>query len=112
MPTHAAPAPNAWHAPLEPLEPRAAWSLALALASWFAIPLAPAIVALVIGRQAQVRMSVLGTTGEGLVTAARVLSWMNIALWAGVIVGSLILLVAFGTYAGLSAAVDAILPAA
>ena len=106
--TPAPATPTAWHAELEP---RAAWALALALGSWLVIPVGPAIVALVLGRQADARIATSGTNGTGLVTAARILAWVNIALWAGIVVGTLILLVALGTYAGMSSLIDAILPA-
>ena len=107
MPTHASPTARPWQATLEP---RAAWSLACAVGAWLVIPVAPAIVALVLGRQADARIAVSGSTGSGLVTAGRILAWVNLALWGGIVVGVSILLVALGAYAGVSALVDAVLP--
>ena len=57
----------------------------LALVSWVVIPVIPAIVALAIAPQAD-REVAAGKAGSGLTTAARIISWINIGLWAAVIV--------------------------
>lgn len=73
-------------------------ALVCAIASWVALPLFPAIAALVVGSSARRDIDASGgrLTGEGLVTAARVIAWINLglcALAAVVVVGILALAV-------------------
>ena len=58
-------------------------ALVVAIASFVVCPLIPAIIALVLARNARNEIANSGgtVTGEGLVTAARVISWINIVLW-------------------------------
>lgn len=57
-------------------------ALVLSLVSWFVVPLIPAIVALVLARQATEEIAASNgmLTGSSLNSAARVLAWINIAL--------------------------------
>jgi hypothetical protein len=72
-------------------------ALILAISSFVVCPVIPAIIALVLAGNAKRTIAASGgaKTGEGLVTAARVISWVNIALAVVVIIG-LIALVAVG----------------
>lgn len=79
-------------------ESKAVVALVCAIASWVALPLFPAIAALVVGSSARRDIDASGgrLTGEGLVTAARVIAWINLglcALAAVVVVGILALAV-------------------
>lgn len=85
------------------------WALASAISAWLVIPVAPAILALVLARQAQESMHAWGTSGQGLLTAARILGWLNISVWAGIVVGVAILLVALLVFGGLTASLGPLL---
>jgi hypothetical protein len=63
-------------------------AIILAVISWAVCPIIPAIVALVFAANAAKEIAASGgrIQGQGLVTAARVVSWVNIGLWAAVIV--------------------------
>jgi hypothetical protein len=86
-----------WGGPQE-TESKAIIALVLAIASFVAFPLIPAIVALVLAGQARQAIDTSGgrLTGAGLVTAAKVISWINIAFCVLVIV---LVVVAFGLFA-------------
>jgi hypothetical protein len=70
----------------------------LSLASYVVCPVVPAIVALVLASSAKQEIAMSGgrQTGDGLIKAAVILSWVNIGLTVAVIVG-LVALVAIGT---------------
>lgn len=71
-------------------------SLILAIVSWAVCPIAPAIVALVFASMATKEIDAAGgrIEGRGLVTASRIVSWINIGFWAAVIlVGLFVLLI-------------------
>jgi hypothetical protein len=78
-------------------------SLILAIVSWVVCPIAPAIVALVFASMAAKEIDAAGgrLEGRGLVTASRIVSWINIGFWAAVILVGLfvllIVLIASGT---------------
>jgi hypothetical protein len=78
-------------------------SLILSIASWVVCPIAPAIVALVFASMAAKEIDAAGgrIEGRGLVTASRIVSWINIGFWAAVILVGLfvllIVLIASGT---------------
>jgi len=59
----------------------------LAISSWVVCPLIPAIVALVFAARAdrEIAASAGMITGSGLSTASKVVSWINIGIWAAVI---------------------------
>lgn len=67
----------------------AVWALVLAIGSFIICPLIPAVIALVLAGSAKREISQSNgwVSGEGLVTAAKVLSWINIALSVLAIVG-------------------------
>jgi hypothetical protein len=81
-PAHGAPtgAPP-WQAPAQ-TEPKAVVALVLAGASYVVIPLLGAVAALVLARMSKRDIEASGgrLTGAGLLTAARVLAWVNLAL--------------------------------
>ena len=63
-------------------------ALILAIVSWAVCPVIPAIVALVLAGSAAKEIAASGgrIQGAGLVTAARIVSWVNIGLWAAILV--------------------------
>ncbi len=63
-------------------------ALILAIVSWAVCPIIPAIVALVLASSAAKEIEASGgrVQGAGLVTAARIVSWVNIGLWAAMLV--------------------------
>ena len=73
--------PQAWQGPTQ-TESRAIIALVCAIASWVVLPLLPAIAALMVGKTARQEIERSGgrLTGDGMVTAARVIAWVNIAL--------------------------------
>ncbi len=95
------PPPADWRAygppPRQETESKAIIALVCAVASFVVLPLVPAVVALVLASSARERIDASGgwLTGEGLVTAARVIAWVNIVL-SVLLVGAVVLaLVAF-----------------
>lgn len=64
-------------------------ALILAISSFVICPVIPAIIALVLAANAKRTIAASGgaKTGAGLITAARVISWVNIALAVVVIIG-------------------------
>jgi hypothetical protein len=63
-------------------------ALILAIVSWAVCPIIPAVVALVLASSAAKEIEASGgrVQGAGLVTAARIVSWVNIGLWAAMLV--------------------------
>ena len=63
--------------------------LVLAIASWVVCPVIPAIIALVLAAKSQqeIRASQGRVGGDGLNLATRIISWINIGVWALLIVG-------------------------
>lgn len=86
-------------APMPQQSSNAVVALVLAIASWVVCPVVLAIVALVVAGKAQAEISASNgwVTGEGLVTAAKWVSWINIALTIVGIVVALVFLLAVGT---------------
>jgi hypothetical protein len=74
-----------------------------AIGAFVLFPVVPAVVALVLAGRAHrsIAASAGRTGGAGLVTAARVLAWINLALFGVVVVVGLLALVLFST-AGVS----------
>ena len=64
-------------------EGKAVAGLVLAVCSWVALPVIAAIVALVLASSSQREIEAAGGElgGQGLNTATKWLSWINIALW-------------------------------
>ncbi len=73
--------PQAWQGQPQ-TESKAIIALVCAIAAWVVLPLLPAIAALMIGKTARERIASSGgrLTGDGLVTAAKVIAWVNIGL--------------------------------
>lgn len=88
-PPYYGPAPN---------DGKAVGALVSALIAWFLCPVIPAIVALVLAGQSsrQIRESGGRLGGAGMNTAAKVMSWINIVFWIGLIA----LFAAFAATAG------------
>ena len=63
-------------------------ALVLAITSWVICPIVTAVVALVLASSAAKEIEASGgrVQGAGLVTAARIVSWVNIGLWAALLV--------------------------
>lgn len=93
QPQSAAPPPGTAWAPVVPPQrlPQASSNaivaLVLAIASWFVLPVIAAIVALILASKAtnEIRASNGWLTGEGMALAAKILSWINIAVWTVVV---------------------------
>lgn len=70
-------------------------SLVLAIVSWVVCPIIPAIIALVFASKADKEIAVSNgwVTGGGLVTAAKIVSWINIGLYAAIIALGLLFVV-------------------
>ncbi len=68
-------------------------ALVLAIASWVVCPIVFAIIALVFSSLGQKEIAASGGTRQGgeLVTAARIVAWINIGLWAALIVIALVI---------------------
>jgi hypothetical protein len=71
--------------------------------SWVLCPIIPAIVALVLASSAarEIASSQGAVEGSGLVTASRIISWINIGLFAFVIVVGLIAIIVVGASGGM-----------
>ena len=84
-------------------------ALILAIVSWVVCPVIPAIVALVFANSADRELDASGDRlqGRGLVTAAKIVSWINIGLWAAVIVIGAFVLVIVAIAGGLSSGTPA-----
>lgn len=84
--------PHAYPAAAQPSAPQtdglAVTSFVLAICSWFVLPVILAIVALVLASSAD--KAIAGAhgakTGEGLVRAAKIISWLNLLLFGLAIV--------------------------
>ncbi|MGH2767347.1 MAG: hypothetical protein ACRDIF_00070 [Actinomycetota bacterium] len=74
-------------------------ALVLAIVSFVVLPLVPAIVALFLCRTASRKIRGSGGTlgGQGLVTAARVVAWVNVGLSVLALIGLIVAIVAFST---------------
>ena len=68
-------------------------ALVLAIASWVVCPIVFAILALVFSSLGQKEIAASGGTRHGgeLVTAARIVAWINIGLWAALIIIALVI---------------------
>ncbi len=70
-----------------PTSSNAIIALILAVVSWAVCPVVPAIIALVFAAKAdrEINSAHGAIAGQGLSTAAKILSWINIGLWAALI---------------------------
>lgn len=91
QPAYGQQAPYGYQAygPPPQTEGTAIGALIASILSWVLCPLIPAIVALVMipGAKRKIDSSGGRLTGDGLLTAAKWISWINIGLWALMIVG-------------------------
>lgn len=72
-------------------------ALVLSIVSWVICPIIPAIIALVFANKADKEIAASNgwVTGGGLVTASKIVSWINIGLYAALIaIGVLVLILA------------------
>ena len=72
-------------------------ALVLSIVSWVICPIIPAIIALVFANKAEKEIAVSNgwVTGGGLVTASKIVSWINIGLYAALIaIGVLVFILA------------------
>jgi hypothetical protein len=72
-------------------------ALVLSIVAWVVCPIIPAIIALVFANKADKEIVVSNgwVTGAGLVTASKIVAWINIGLYAALIgIGVLVLVVA------------------
>ncbi|MCW2613454.1 MAG: putative rane protein [Frankiales bacterium] len=82
------PSPQGWGPPVQPYgappqtETKAVVALVLAIGSFVVLPVVAAVAALVVASGARRDIDASGgrLTGAGLVTAARVISWINLGL--------------------------------
>jgi hypothetical protein len=92
----AAPPPPAY-GPFPRTSNSAVVALILSIVSWVICPVIPAIIALVFASRADKEIAVSNgwVTGGGLVTASKIVAWINIGLYAALIaIGLLVLIVA------------------
>lgn len=86
------PPPGAYPAQVVPTagtSTNAIVAFVLAVLSWVICPLIPAIVALVFASMGAKEIAATGgrMDGRGLVTAARIVAWVNVGVFAAVVVG-------------------------
>ena len=92
-----APVPPPAYAPMPQTSNSAIIALVLAIVAWVVCPIIPAIIALVFASKADKEIAVSNgwVTGGGLVTAAKIVSWINIGLYAAIVaVGLLVVIIA------------------
>lgn len=85
---YGAPGAAPMYAPAPPTSTNAIIAFVLSIVSWAVCPIIPAIVALVLAASAQKEIAAGQgrVQGGGLVTAAKVISWINIGFWAAILV--------------------------
>jgi len=81
------PVPPPAYAPMPQTSNSAIIALVLSIVAWVVCPIIPAIIALVFANKADKEIAASNgwVTGDGLVTAAKIVSWINIGLYAGII---------------------------
>ena len=90
------PAPPAY-GPTPQTSNSAIAALVLSIVSWVICPIIPAIIALVFANKAEKEIAVSNgwVTGGGLVTASKIVAWINIGLYAALVaIGVLVLVLA------------------
>lgn len=87
-PAYGVPGAVPMYAPAPPTSTNAIIAFVLSILSWAICPIIPAIVALVLAASAQKEIAAGQgrVQGGGLVTAAKVISWINIGFWAAILV--------------------------
>lgn len=95
-------APAQAYPPAYPPAPQTSGSaivaLILSIGAWTICPIIPAIVALVFANMAKKEIAAGEgrVTGQGLVTAATIVAWINIGVWAAILAIGLIVLIVVG----------------
>jgi len=92
-----APVPPLAYTPMPQTSNSAIIALVLSIVAWVVCPIIPAIIALVFANKAdkEILSSNGWVTGGGLVTAAKIVSWINIGLYAALIaIGLLVVILA------------------
>jgi hypothetical protein len=79
-------------------EQLAIWALVLSIAEWVLCPIIPGIVALILAGRAEAAIAASGgrVGGEGMIKAARIVTWVHFALIAVVILFVIVVAVAGG----------------
>jgi hypothetical protein len=92
--------------PIATTSSNAVVALILAIVSWAVCPVIPAIVALVLAHSAAKEIAASGgrVQGGGLVTASRIVAWINIGLWAAVLIVGAFVLVLVAVAGGMDSA--------
>jgi len=82
------PAPGYGYPPAQTTSTKAVVALILSILSWVVCPIIPAIIALVLAKQSNDEIAASGgrVGGEGLNTASKIVSWINIGFYAALIV--------------------------
>jgi hypothetical protein len=79
-------------------------ALVLAITAWFVCPIIFAIVALVFANMGSKEIKASGgrVTGDGLVTGAKVVAWINIGLWAALLLIGIVVFAIIAIAGGMS----------
>lgn len=79
-------------------------ALVLSIASWLVCPIIFAIVALVFANMGSKEIKASGgrITGDGLVTGAKVVAWINIGLWAALLLIGIVVFAIIAIAGGMS----------
>lgn len=94
---YAVPPPAPTYGPVPQTSNSAVAALVLSIVAWVICPVIPAIIALVFANKADKEIAVSNgwVTGGGLVTASKIVAWINIGLYAALIgIGVLVLILA------------------
>ena len=88
------PAAPAAYPPAPQTSGNAIVALILSIGAWLICPVIPAIVALVFASMAKKEIAAGEgrVTGQGLVTASMIVAWINIGVWAAILVIGLLVL--------------------
>ena len=91
------------YAPAPKTSSNAIIALVLSIASWLVCPIVPAIVALVFASMASKEIDASGDQiqGRGMVTASKIVSWINIGFYVAVIVVGAFVLVLIAIAGGM-----------
>lgn len=91
-------APPPVYGPFPQTSNSAVVALVLAIGAWFVCPIIPAIVALVFANKADKEIAAGNgwVTGGGLVTASKIVAWINIGFWAAILLVFLLFAILLG----------------
>lgn len=94
---YAPPPPPPAYGPTPQTSNSAVAALVLSIVAWVICPIIPAIIALVFANKAEKEIAASNgwVTGGGLVTASKIVAWINIGLYAALLaIGVLVLILA------------------